>query len=192
MLARSSWRDCRWRTSRSDGCDGSPWAARDEKPANELADVERHRRVPAGALDPVVLDFERGAALVDRDQSAHRIHLLGSDPRVILDDPASLFQGISRDTAGITACFDGRAGRNADGAALGSRLPASLSRFSAAERHDHAPTLGGSTGGFRPRRSCAHPKTRLRYRAFTRESTYGDAQTQQLKALLESLIRQIS
>jgi hypothetical protein len=30
----------------------------------ELADVERHRRVPAGAFDPVVLDLERDAALV--------------------------------------------------------------------------------------------------------------------------------
>src|SRR6202795_2616788 len=39
----------------------------DEEPADELADVERHRRVPAGALDPVVLDLERDAALVDCD-----------------------------------------------------------------------------------------------------------------------------
>jgi hypothetical protein len=44
----------------------------DEKPADELADIERHRRVPAGALDPVVLDLERDAVLVDRDQTAVR------------------------------------------------------------------------------------------------------------------------
>jgi hypothetical protein len=31
------------------------WQHVDEKPANELADVERHRRVPAGAFDPVIL-----------------------------------------------------------------------------------------------------------------------------------------
>jgi hypothetical protein len=44
----------------------------DEKAADELADVERHRRVPAGAFDPVVLDLERDAALFDRDQTAVR------------------------------------------------------------------------------------------------------------------------
>ena len=44
----------------------------DEKPADELADVERHRRIPAGTLDPVVLDLERDAVLVDRDQTAVR------------------------------------------------------------------------------------------------------------------------
>ena len=44
----------------------------DEEPADELADVERHRRVPAGTLDPVVFDFERDAVLVDRDQTAVR------------------------------------------------------------------------------------------------------------------------
>jgi hypothetical protein len=36
----------------------------DEKAADELADVERHGRVPAGAFDPVILDLERDAALV--------------------------------------------------------------------------------------------------------------------------------
>jgi hypothetical protein len=41
----------------------------DEEPADELADVERHRRVPARAFDPVVLDLERDAALVDCDQA---------------------------------------------------------------------------------------------------------------------------
>src|ERR1700686_4552164 len=40
--------------------------------AYELADIERHRRVPAGAFDPVVLDLERDAVLVDRDQAAVR------------------------------------------------------------------------------------------------------------------------
>src|SRR5712671_6697345 len=40
----------------------------DEKPADELANVERHRRIAAGAFDPVVLDLERDAVLVDRDQ----------------------------------------------------------------------------------------------------------------------------
>ena len=44
----------------------------DEKPADELADVERHRRVPAGAIDPVSFDLERDAVLVDRDQTAVR------------------------------------------------------------------------------------------------------------------------
>ena len=44
----------------------------DEEPADEFADVERHRRVPAGAFDPVVLDLERDAALVDCDQTAVR------------------------------------------------------------------------------------------------------------------------
>ncbi len=44
----------------------------DQKPADELADVERHRRVAAGALGPVVLDLERDAVFVDRDQAAVR------------------------------------------------------------------------------------------------------------------------
>jgi len=44
----------------------------DEEPADELADVERHRRVSAGAFDPVVLDLERNAPLVDCDQAMVR------------------------------------------------------------------------------------------------------------------------
>src|SRR5271167_36349 len=44
----------------------------DQKPADKLADVEGHRRVPAWAFDPVVFDLERDAVLVDRDQTAVR------------------------------------------------------------------------------------------------------------------------
>ncbi len=44
----------------------------DEEPANELAGIERHRRVSAGAFDPVILDLERDAPLVDCDQTAVR------------------------------------------------------------------------------------------------------------------------
>src|SRR5216684_1050871 len=44
----------------------------DEEPADELAGVECHRRVAAGAFDPVVLDLERNAVLVDRDQAMVR------------------------------------------------------------------------------------------------------------------------
>jgi hypothetical protein len=44
----------------------------DQEAADELADVERHRGVAAGSLDPVVLDLERDAVLVDRDQAAVR------------------------------------------------------------------------------------------------------------------------
>ena len=29
----------------------------DQEPADEFADVERHRRVPAGTIDPVILDL---------------------------------------------------------------------------------------------------------------------------------------
>src|SRR5450631_3729448 len=43
-----------------------------EKPADELADIECHRRVQAGAFDPVVFDLEHDAVLVDRDQTAVR------------------------------------------------------------------------------------------------------------------------
>jgi hypothetical protein len=43
-----------------------------EKPADELADIEYHRRVQAGAFDPVVFDLEHDAVLVDRDQTAVR------------------------------------------------------------------------------------------------------------------------
>ena len=43
-----------------------------EKAADELANVERHRRISAGAFDPVVLDLERNAPLVDCDQTAVR------------------------------------------------------------------------------------------------------------------------
>src|SRR5450631_4912857 len=39
------------------------WQHVDEKPADELADVERHRRVAAWAFDPIVLDLERDAPL---------------------------------------------------------------------------------------------------------------------------------
>src|SRR5216684_2101797 len=42
----------------------------DEEPTDELAGVERHRRISAGAFDPVVLDLERDVVLVDRDQTA--------------------------------------------------------------------------------------------------------------------------
>jgi len=44
----------------------------DQEPADELADVEHHRCVPAGVFDPVVLDLERDAVLVDCDQAAVR------------------------------------------------------------------------------------------------------------------------
>src|SRR4030088_3520953 len=44
----------------------------DEEPADELADVEPHRRVPAGAFDPVVLDLECDAPPVDCDQAMVR------------------------------------------------------------------------------------------------------------------------
>ena len=44
----------------------------DEEPANEFAGIERHRRVAAGAFDPVILDLERDAPLVDCDQAAVR------------------------------------------------------------------------------------------------------------------------
>jgi len=44
----------------------------DEEPTDELAGVERHRRISAGAFDPVVLDLERNAPLVDCDQAAVR------------------------------------------------------------------------------------------------------------------------
>jgi hypothetical protein len=41
-------------------------------PADELADVERHCRIPAGAFGPVIFDLERDAPLVDCDQAAVR------------------------------------------------------------------------------------------------------------------------
>src|SRR5271168_1580334 len=44
----------------------------DEEPADELAGVERHRRISAGAFDPVVLGLERNAPLVDCNQAAVR------------------------------------------------------------------------------------------------------------------------
>jgi hypothetical protein len=44
----------------------------DQEAADELADVERHRRISAGAFDPVILDLERDAPLVDCDQAAVR------------------------------------------------------------------------------------------------------------------------
>src|SRR5216684_4970985 len=44
----------------------------DEKAADELADVERHRRAAARAFGPIVLDLERDAPLVDCDQTAVR------------------------------------------------------------------------------------------------------------------------
>ena len=40
-----------------------------QEPANELVRGERHRLVPLGPLDPVILVFERDAGLVRRDQS---------------------------------------------------------------------------------------------------------------------------
>ena len=48
------------------------WQHVDQEAANELADIERHRRVSAGAFDPVILDLERDAPLVDCDQAAVR------------------------------------------------------------------------------------------------------------------------
>ena len=41
----------------------------DEEAADEFAGVERHGHVAAGALDPVVLDLERDAVLVDCEVS---------------------------------------------------------------------------------------------------------------------------
>src|SRR6516164_9324024 len=41
-----------------------------EEAADELADVERRGRVAAGSLDPIVLDLECDASLVERDQAA--------------------------------------------------------------------------------------------------------------------------
>ena len=41
----------------------------EEEAADELGRVERHGLVPAGPLDPVVLDLERDAALVGADQA---------------------------------------------------------------------------------------------------------------------------
>src|SRR5262249_27990301 len=41
-----------------------------QEPANELVGIERHRRVAAGSLDPVVLVAEGHAILVGRDQAA--------------------------------------------------------------------------------------------------------------------------
>jgi hypothetical protein len=42
----------------------------DEEAADELANVERHGRVAAGSPDPIVLDLEGDALLVERDQTA--------------------------------------------------------------------------------------------------------------------------
>jgi hypothetical protein len=42
----------------------------DEEAADELADVERHRGVAAGAIDPAVFDLEGDTPLVDCDQAA--------------------------------------------------------------------------------------------------------------------------
>src|SRR5882672_7089794 len=44
----------------------------DEEAADELAEVERHRGVPARSLDPVVLDLEGDTPLVERDQATVR------------------------------------------------------------------------------------------------------------------------
>src|SRR6516164_5518885 len=41
-----------------------------EEATDELADVERHCRVAAGSLDPIVLDLECNALLVECDQAA--------------------------------------------------------------------------------------------------------------------------
>ena len=41
-----------------------------EEAADELADLERHGGIAAGSLDPIVLDLERDASLVERDQTA--------------------------------------------------------------------------------------------------------------------------
>jgi hypothetical protein len=43
----------------------------DQQAADELADVERHRRISDGAFDPVILDLERDAPL-DCNQAAVR------------------------------------------------------------------------------------------------------------------------
>ena len=74
-----------------------------EEAADELADVERHGRVAAGSLDPIVLDLERDASLVECDQAAVRDgdtvgiarqigeHCLGAGERVFgIDEPAGL------------------------------------------------------------------------------------------------------
>ena len=41
-----------------------------EEAADELANVERHGRVAAGSLDPIVLDLECDASLGECDQAA--------------------------------------------------------------------------------------------------------------------------
>src|SRR6516164_436240 len=74
-----------------------------EEAADELADVERHGRVAAGSLDPIVLDLEGDALLVERDQAAVRDgdtvgvarqigeHGLGTGERALgIDEPAGL------------------------------------------------------------------------------------------------------
>ena len=41
-----------------------------EEAADKLADAERHGGVAAGSFDPIVLDLECDASLVERDQTA--------------------------------------------------------------------------------------------------------------------------
>ena len=41
-----------------------------EEAADELGNVERHGRVAAGSLDPIVFDLECDAPLIARDQGA--------------------------------------------------------------------------------------------------------------------------
>ena len=74
-----------------------------EEAADELADIERDGRVAAGSLDPIVLDLECNASLVERDQAAVRDgdtvgiarqigeHRLGAGQRTFgIDEPAGL------------------------------------------------------------------------------------------------------
>ena len=74
-----------------------------EEAADELADVERHGRVAAGSLDPIVLDLESDTSPVERDQAAVRDgdtvgiarqigeHRLGAGERAFgIDEPAGL------------------------------------------------------------------------------------------------------
>ena len=74
--ARAPWRRCRragrWRAGRSGGCGGSPWAARGEEAADELARRQRHDLEAPGAVDAIVLVFERDGARVGGDEAAVR------------------------------------------------------------------------------------------------------------------------
>ena len=77
----------------------------DQKPANELVRVERHRLVAGGSVDPIVLDLKRHRLGISRDQTpvrdrhAMRVarqvgeHRLGPGQRALgVDVPARPFQ----------------------------------------------------------------------------------------------------